>query len=79
MASEQGVIAAVAHGAFRIYEDGHAWVDHRPEPGDRVYYEKYAGRLVLGKDGKTYRLMDYRCIGCVYERAEESKGEAQAA
>ncbi len=75
MASEQGVIASVAKGAFRIYEDGHAWADYRPQPGDRVYFEKYAGRLVRGQDGKVYRIMDYRCIAAVYERAEE-KGEA---
>ena len=70
LASEQGVIAQVAQGAFRIYEDGHAWTDYRPAPGDRVYFEKYAGRQVRGKDNKVYRLMDYRCIGAVYEKGD---------
>lgn len=77
LASEQGVIAQVGKGAFRIYEDGHVWTDYRPEPGDRVYFEKYAGRLVRGLDGKVYRIMDYRSIGAVYGKAAgEAKREA---
>src|SRR5215469_18913918 len=63
MASEQGVIADCAVGAFRLYEDGKPWDEsERPKIGDRVYFEKYAGRQVKGNDGLVYRIMDYRCI-----------------
>ncbi len=77
MAGETGVIASVADGAFRIFEDGHPWTDPKPKPGDRVYFERYAGRLVPGMDGKTYRIMDYRCIGAIYKRATKLAGDDQ--
>lgn len=76
LAAEQGVIVAVARGAFVIHEDGSAWRDYRPKPGDRVYYEKYAGRLVMGKDKRRYRIMDYKSIGAIYEMS--GAGEPQA-
>lgn len=74
LGSEQGVIVAVSEGAFVIHEDGSRWRDYRPAPGDRVYFEKYAGRLVMGKDRKRYRILDYKSICAVYE--EGSKGDA---
>lgn len=71
MASETGVLVAVAEGAFCINEDGSAWSGEKPKPGDRVYVEKYSGQLVKGRDGLTYRLMDYHSIGATYEPVAE--------
>ncbi len=62
-ASESGVIAALGEAAFRYYDDGSKWTDYKPQPGDRVFTERYAGREIMGADGRTYRMMTYTCIG----------------
>lgn len=67
MAAESGVLVKCAEGAFLVNEDGTPWTGFKPRAGDRVYIEKYAGRLVKGRDGLTYRLMDYGSIGATYE------------
>lgn len=69
MAAETGVLVAVADGAFLLNEDGSPWSGPKPQPGDRVYIEKYAGKQIKGRDGKTYRIMDYGSIGATYEAA----------
>lgn len=73
MASESGVLVACAPGAFLLNEDMTPWLGEKPKPGDRVYVEKYAGKLVKGRDGKMYRMMDYGCIGATYEPEEAQK------
>jgi len=74
MAAESGVLVAVSHGAFLLNEDMTPWIGDKPKPGDRVYIEKYAGKLVKGRDGETYRIMDYGSIGATYE-AEDRGAE----
>ena len=64
---ETGTLVATSPGAFLLNEDMTSWAGEKPRPGNRVYIEKYAGKLVRGKDGRTYRLMDYGCIGAIYE------------
>lgn len=66
MASESGVLVAVAPGAFLLNEDMTPWIGDKPKPGDRVYIEKYAGKQVKGRDGQTYRIMDYGSVGATY-------------
>lgn len=61
--TETGCIFAMGPEAFRLFDDGSRWTGPRPETGHRVYFEKYAGQLAKGRDGHTYRIMDYRCIG----------------
>lgn len=77
---ETGVLAAVSPGAFLLNEDMTPWTGYKPRPGDRVYIEKYAGKLIRGRDGLTYRLMDYGSIGAIYEsdgsREESANGNA---
>lgn len=73
MAAESGVLVAAAAGAFLLNEDMTPWSGDKPKPGDRVYIEKYAGKLVKGRDGKTYRIMDYASIGATYEPEAELK------
>jgi chaperonin GroES len=67
MAAESGVLVACAAGAFLLNEDMTAWSGAKPAPGDRVYVEKYAGKVVRGRDGEMYRIMDYGSIGATYE------------
>jgi chaperonin GroES len=64
---ETGVLVAISPGAFLLNEDMTPWSGYRPQPGDRVYIEKYAGKQVKGRDGETYRIMDYGSIGATYE------------
>lgn len=77
MAAESGVLVAVSPGAFLLNEDMTPWTGEKPKAGDRVYIEKYAGKLVKGRDGKTYRIMDYSSIGATYE-AEPTLAESFA-
>ena len=56
LASESGVIIALGSEAFSHHADGTRWVSRRPEPGEHVYFEKYAGLLVMGNDGKPRRI-----------------------
>lgn len=67
MASESGILIAAAEGAFLLNEDNTPWSGEKPKPGDRLYIDKYAGKQVKGRDGRTYRLMDYGSIGATYE------------
>jgi hypothetical protein len=75
-ASESGVIAQIGDAAFRYYDDGSKWTDYKPQVGDRVFVERYAGREVLGADRRTYRLMTYTCIGGLEEPEEPVKTKA---
>ena len=76
MASESGVIVACSPGAFLLNEDMTPWTGEKPKPGDRVYIEKYAGKLVRGADAEMYRIMDYMSIGAVFETdADEKTGD----
>ena len=56
----EGVIVAFGPIAFTDPN----WLEH-PQVGDSVLYDKYAGSLVTGKDGETYRLINDKEIGAV--------------
>jgi co-chaperonin GroES (HSP10) len=62
----EGQIIAVSHLAF-TYATAEEWGDHKPKPGDRVLYAKYAGVRVKGKDGKEYVLVNDKDICAVVE------------
>ena len=65
-AGETGVVVALGPAAFVWDDDAvRKWEGKRPEPGDRVYVERYAGQLLQGADGRVYRLMSQRSIGAV--------------
>lgn len=64
--TESGVLVACSPGAFLLNEDMTPWTGEKPKAGDRVYIEKYAGKQVKGRDGETYRIMDYGSIGATY-------------
>lgn len=62
LASESGVLVALGGAAFSRHGDGSAWDGAKPVPGDRLFVERYAGRLVQGRDGQVYRIMTYTCV-----------------
>lgn len=65
IASESGVIVAVGADAFKFSAaSGRALKqDEVPKVGDRVLFERYAGRVFKGNDDRVYRLMSDRCVG----------------
>lgn len=66
LAGITGVIVALGPTAFRWSDDlARAWTGYKPQPGDRVYVDRYSGQLVNGRDGRQYRLMSQSCVGAV--------------
>jgi chaperonin GroES len=71
MASETGVVIALGAAAFAFNDDAtRAWSTAKPEPGDRVVVERYAGRVIQGQDSVEYRLVSQRSIGALYSKTE---------
>ena len=66
MASETGVIVAMGDAAFHwTFDRSREWYGEKPKVGDHIYIERYAGRVVKGKDGTMYRVLDDRCVACI--------------
>lgn len=62
--AETGVLVAVGDGAWAWNSDRtRRYEGERPVPGQRVYFERYAGAKYVGKDGLLYRLLDDKSIG----------------
>lgn len=69
LASEAGIVVAMGDGAFKFNADSITLFEGRkPEAGDRVYIERYAGQLVTGHDGEVYRLMSSSSIGAIQDK-----------
>jgi len=65
-ASQRGRLIAVSPAAFDFAEaftDSHV----KPKPGDLVYFAKYAGVEVEGRDGKKFRICKDRDIAAVIQ------------
>ena len=66
MAAEGGMVIAVGAGAFKWNSDGVSPFEGvAPKPGDRVSVGRYSGQLVMGHDGKSYRIMDSSELGAI--------------
>jgi co-chaperonin GroES (HSP10) len=64
MAAESGVLIAISEDAWtRSADRTGPYRGKKPEVGERVYFERYAGQIHHGKDGTLYRLMDDACVG----------------
>lgn len=64
--AETGVIVSVGTGAFVWSADRmHKFEGRKPEVGDRIFFERYAGGMMRGSDGKFYRAMDDTCIAAL--------------
>lgn len=62
-AQVEGTLIAASPLAFTY--DGWPEGARLPQPGDRVFYAKYSGAEVEGKDGKKYRLVNDKDIGAI--------------
>ena len=61
LAAESGLLVAVGRDAFSNIPVAAL----KPEPGTRVFIERYSGQVIKGVDGEMYRLMEASCIGAV--------------
>lgn len=66
-AATRGRLVAVSPLAFNysVWPEG----SRQPQPGDEVWFGKYAGTLITGRDGKKYRLLKDRDVAAVVEAA----------
>lgn len=72
LAAETGTIVAVGEGAFTWNSDRITkFLGRRPQAGDRVFMERYAGQTLMGTDGQFYRLMDDRSIGAINKEKDD--------
>ena len=66
MAAETGVLVAMGPEAFYWNADRtRPRQSAPPAVGSRVYFERYSGGLLHGKDGRIYRVCDDKSIGAV--------------
>lgn len=71
-AATTGILVSVGPQAF-AYDTQRLvrWEGHRPQAGDRVYFQKYSGQEHTGRDGLMYRIMEDRSIAAGEEPLEE--------
>lgn len=65
-ATIEGEIVAISHLAF-TYATEAEWDGHKPKPGQRVIFAKYAGVRHKAKDGREYLLVNDKDICAVFE------------
>jgi len=71
LAAITGVIVECGEEAFKWNADRtRPFEGYKPQAGDRVIFEKYAGKPILGDDGVTYRICDDKAIGGIKKRKQ---------
>jgi len=66
LSATSGVVIELGDDAFKWnFDRSRPWAGYRPKPGDRVHFDKYSGKEIVGTDGNTYRLLDDKSIGGV--------------
>lgn len=65
-ATTDGVLVAMSHLAFTYVTD-EEWGDHKPKPGMKVVFAKYAGSRRKGKDGLDYLLINDKDVVATIE------------
>lgn len=66
LAAETGVIIAIGDGAFNWSRDRmREYQGRKPAVGDRIFYQRYAGQIVIGVDNLEYRCMSDKEIALV--------------
>lgn len=67
-----GIIVATGPQAFAYDADRLVkWEGARPQPGNRIWFQRYAGQEHFGLDGNMYRVMQDRSISLFAEVAKE--------
>lgn len=69
LSAVSGVIVALGDDSFTWSADRmRPFGGYKPQVGDHVYFERYAGAEMTGDDGIEYRLVDDKSIGAVLVR-----------
>ena len=70
MAAETGVLVELGDAAWTWNSDRtRLFGGSKPQPGQRVRFERYAGSMHHGPDGRIYRVMDDKCVAGVCHAA----------
>lgn len=70
LAAITGVIVECGDEAFKWNADRtRPFEGYRPQPGDRVIFEKYAGKPILGDDGQSYRILEDKSVGGIKRKS----------
>lgn len=73
LSASSGVLVELGDDAFRWnFDRSRPWDGYRPKAGDRIAFDRYAGKEIIGDDAKVYRLMDDKCIGGVRRKDEKA-------
>lgn len=79
LAAESGVLIAASDGAFIWNSDRtRPWQGPKPKPGDRIYFERYAGREIHGEDGRVYRCFEDKSVCGFFGNNEKPKRTRKA-
>ena len=61
-----GVVVALGDDAYKWNADRtRPFAGVKPKEGDRIIFEKYAGKVITGEDGDSYRILEDKSIGGV--------------
>lgn len=67
-AAETGILVALGEDAWLWNSDrSRKYEGAKPQPGQRVIFERYAGSYHHAGDGRKYRLMDDKCVGGLFD------------
>lgn len=70
LAAMTGIIVECGDEAFKWNADRTRHFEgKKPKAGDRVIFEKYAGKPILGEDSEHYRIMDDKAVGGIRKGA----------
>jgi chaperonin GroES len=70
LSAEMGVIVSIGDDAFTWNADRtRPFGGYKPKVGDHVFFERYAGAVVQGDDGREYRVAEDKQIGAVLIKA----------
>lgn len=76
-AAETGILVAVGEDAWLWNADRtRKYEGRKPQIGERVIFERYAGALHYSADGRQYRMMDDKCVGGLFELAKAATAPA---
>ena len=69
LAAITGVIIECGDEAFKWNADRTRRTEGRvPQAGDRVIFEKYAGKPIIGEDKNNYRIMEDKSVGGIQRK-----------
>ncbi len=70
LAAITGVIVECGDDAFFWNADRtRKFMGYAPIPGDRIIFEKYAGKPIIGEDGISYRILEDKSIGGIQRKS----------